>query len=143
MSNDIDRHEILEILTLALDDIDRIKQQQWRDFYAILAAQGALLVLFKEPLCLRWFFIIVSLFTGVFGALLIRDTQHTLESKFRARQNRALAALGRNFIAMWNGPDSPDEREGRNVYPNMCVIVLGVGTAFVIVFLLKYPPALF
>jgi hypothetical protein len=32
MGNDRNRGDALEILKLALDDIERIKQQQWRDF---------------------------------------------------------------------------------------------------------------
>jgi hypothetical protein len=52
MSNSLDRNDALEILKLALDDIERIKQQQWRDFYAVLAVQGGLLVLFSRCLIL-------------------------------------------------------------------------------------------
>jgi hypothetical protein len=144
MPNGLARNEVLAILKLALDDIERIKQQQWRDSYTILAVQAGLLVLFKQEfLPLRWFFIILSLIAGILGAVLIRKTQHKLEYKFRARKNRALEALRQDFSVLWGGPDLPDELAERNWYPNICLAIVSVGTAFTILVLVKYPPALF
>ena len=127
----------------SLPSIDRIKQQQWRDFYAVLVAQGGVLVLFKDHPDLRLAFVFLSVVAGVLGALLIRDTQHKLERKFRARKNRALQVLGQDFISMWGGLDRPDELGQRTFYPNICLLVLGVGTAFAILVMLKFPPAYF
>jgi hypothetical protein len=140
MSNSLDRNDALEILKLALDDIERIKQQQWRDFYAVLAVQGGLLVLFKDHLSLRMMFVILSLLAGLLGAFLIRSSQHRLEQTFRARKNRALAALGKEFIVAWGGMD-PLARS--RIYPNTCLVVVGLGTALTILLMLKFPPALF
>jgi hypothetical protein len=98
MSNGLDRSDALEILKLALDDIDRMKQQQWRDFYAVLVAQGGLLVLVKDYPDSRLIFVLLSLFAGVLGGWLIGLTQRKLEQKFRARKNRALHILGRTEV---------------------------------------------
>ena len=141
MSNGLDRSDALEILKLALDDIDRIKQQQWRDFYAVLVAQGGLLVLVKDYPDSRLIFVLLSLFAGVLGGWLIGLTQRKLEQKFRARKNRALHILGPYFNIVWDGRDKPDELERSNFYPTACLVVLGVGTAVAILVMLKYPPA--
>jgi hypothetical protein len=82
MSDGLARPETLEILKLAVDDNERMKQQQWRDFYAILAVQAGLLVLFKDNLALRNGFIVLAGFVGVLAAWLIGSTQRTLDRKF-------------------------------------------------------------
>ena len=132
MATGLERPEtlILEILKLAVDDIDRMKQQQWRDFYAILAVQAGLLVLFKDHLPLRGWFIVLSGLAGLLGGLLIGHSQHTLDQKFRPRLERALAALGTEFTDMW-GPGP-----GRSKYPVILLLVLGIGTAFTILVML-------
>jgi hypothetical protein len=132
--------DALEILKLAIADIERIKQQQWRDFYAVLAVQAGLLVLFKDHLSLRMLFVLLSLLVGLLGALLIQRAQQKLEQKFRARMKLALEALGHEFISMWGGVDHPDRSR---VYPNIALIVLGIGTACTILLMLKFQPALF
>jgi|SRR5215831_9815021 len=137
MSKSLDRSDALEILKLSLDDIERIKQQQWRDSYALLAVQGGLLLLFKDHPGLRIVFVLLSLLAGVLGAALITSTQRTLEQKFRTRRDRALDALGQDFIAVWGGKD-----QSRS-YPNTCQAVLALGTALTILLMLKFPPALF
>jgi hypothetical protein len=132
--------DALEILKLAIADIERIKQQQWRDFYAVLAVQAGLLVLFKDHLSLRMLFVLLSLLVGLLGALLIQRAQQKLEQKFRARKKLALEALGHEFISMWGGVDPPDRSR---VYPNIALIVLGIGTACTILLMVKFQPALF
>src|SRR5688572_25298174 len=109
MSNPLDRNDALEILKLALDDIERIKQQQWRDFYALLAVQGGLLLLSKDHVSLRIMFVALSIVAGLLGAFLIRSSQNALENKFRSRKNRALTTLGNDFIVMWGGLDPPNQ----------------------------------
>jgi len=136
----MDRDEAIEILKLALDDIARMKHQQWRDFYATLAVQAGLLVLFKDHIYLRALFIFLALLAGIMGSLLVRTAQRSLEKKFRERKNRALEYLGKEFIDMWGGQDPPDR--GRD-YPNTLLLVLGIGTAVTILVMLKFPPPLF
>jgi hypothetical protein len=137
MSNEMSRDEAIEILKLSLDDIERIKQQQWRDSYALLAVQGGLLLLFKDHLSLRIAFLILSLAAGILGAVLIKSSQHKLEQTFRKRRDRALEALGQEFIAVWGGIG-----QSRS-YPHTLLFVLALGTAFTILLMLKTSPALF
>jgi hypothetical protein len=132
-----DREEALEILKLAIDDIERMKQQQWRDTYALLAVQGGLLLLFKDHLSLRFLFVLLSFLAGLLGAYLIKTTQVTLEQRFRKRRDGALTALGPDFIAKW-GVTSQSRR-----YPYTCLAVLALGTAFTILLMVKFPPAWF
>jgi hypothetical protein len=132
--------DAVEILKLAIADIERIKQQQWRDFYAVLAVQAGLLVLFKDHLSLRMLFVFLSLIVGLLGAFLMHRAQQKLEQTFRVRKNRALAALGHEFISMWGGVDPPNRSR---VYPNIALLVLGIGTACTILLMLKFQPALF
>jgi hypothetical protein len=139
----MDRSDALEILKLAVEDIERIKQQQWRDFYAALLLQAGLLVLFKDHLGLRWLFIVLSLVSAFLGGLLIGTTQRSLERKFRPRLNRALQFLGNEFTEVWGGSYEPGELGSRNAYPNICLFVLGLGSAVTILIILKYPPAVF
>jgi len=132
--------DALEILKLAIADIERIKQQQWRDFYAVLAVQAGLLVLFKDHLSLRMLFVFLSLLVGLLGAFLMHRAQQKLEQTFRVRKNRALTVLGHEFISMWGGVDLPNRSR---VYPNIALLVLGIGTACTILLMLKFQPALF
>jgi hypothetical protein len=143
MSNDLSRAEALEILKLSLDDIERIKQQQWRDTYSLLAVQGGLLGLLllltdvTDDFSMRIVFGVVALFAGGLGARLIRNTQITLEDRFRPRRDRALKVLGQDFIALW-GETSQSRR-----YPYTLQAVLCLGTLFAIFLIVKLPPALF
>jgi hypothetical protein len=114
-----------------------MKQQQWRDTYALLAVQGGLLLLFKDHLSLRIVFLILSLAAGILGAVLIKSSQHNLEQTFRKRRDRALEALGQDFIAVWGGIS-----QSRS-YPNTLLFVLTLGTAFTILLMLKTSPPLF
>jgi hypothetical protein len=109
-------------------------------FTRVLAVQAGLLVLFKDYLSLLMLFVLLSLLLGLLGALLIRRAQQKLEYKFRARKNLALKALGPEFASMWGGIDPPDLSR---VYPNIALIVLGIGTACTIPLMLKFQPALF
>jgi hypothetical protein len=129
MANGLDPDAALEILKLALDDIERIKQQQWRDFYAVLAVQAGLLVLYRDYRDFQTAFIIASIIVWLLGAYLLGSSQVTLETKFRARKNRALGVLGKAFSDTWGGIDEPSQSR---TYPILSFIVLSAVTAFIV-----------
>jgi hypothetical protein len=106
----------------------------------VLTVQAGLLVLFKDHLSLRMLFVFLSLIVGLLGAFLMHRAQQKLEQTFRVRKNRALAVLGHEFTSMWGGVDPPNRSR---VYPNIALLVLGIGTACTILLMLKFQPALF
>jgi hypothetical protein len=96
--------------------------------------------LIKDHLSLRMLFVLLSLLVGLLGAVLIQRAQQKLEHKFRVRKKLALEALGHEFTSMWGDVEPPVRSR---VYPNIALIVLGIGTACTILLMLKFQPALF
>jgi hypothetical protein len=77
--------KLLLLLRNAVEDTDLVKQQQWKDFYSIMVAQGSLLGLKNTGAIHRWLqeiaLISAPILLTVLGFSLVGAAQATLVSK--------------------------------------------------------------
>ncbi|MGQ0557363.1 MAG: hypothetical protein ACT4PN_15630 [Nitrospiraceae bacterium] len=126
--------ELLVLLKHAYDDIERAKQMQWRDFYYVLIAIGAVTGLYTavyEDLhhqlfhCL--FFIMPSLLLIV-GFMLIESSQETLQQRRNLVEEGYYPHLDKNILDVLNGRLGKPTH--RSTYPCLYRVVIVAMTAF-------------
>jgi len=87
MNGDYFHQELLALLKNAHDDIEHTKQRQWRDFYYVFFAIGAVTGLYRavvDSLEVQWIhylFFFLPIILGCVGIALVWASQRTLEQK--------------------------------------------------------------
>jgi hypothetical protein len=133
MNGDKFHSELLALLKNAFEDIDRTKQRQWRDFYNVLIAIGAVTGLYRavfSELSIQWmhhlFFISPSALM-ILGIWLVWKSQESL------RQPRALAAkyytqMDKNIQEIVNRESGEPLNHG--LYPRLYTAVIAITAVF-------------
>ncbi len=127
--NDKFHKELLMLYGIAIEDIDRVKRQQWTHVYAILIAQAGLVAIFfnaaEKALAFCnpvWSFSAALFILTLLGLLLIWSSQQRLDTIRRLIEkvySPCLTTETRNLLVTDEAKD-----EFRLLYPAILIVVL-------------------
>jgi len=127
--NDNQTHEeLLMLIRHSWEDIDRTKQQQWRDLYNLLITQGTIIGLFvvtaqSRPSWLYNVFLTAVVLLIVIGIWIVKASQDTLTQQRNLIESYYGQLHLRNLLT---GP--PAESVHRSTYPTLySIMLIGVG----------------
>ena len=133
MNDDKFHSELLIVLKNASDDIERTKERQWRDFYNVLIATGAVTGLYRavfSELSIQWmhhlFFFSPSALM-ILGIWLVWKSQESLQQP-RAVAEKCYKQMDNNIQEIVNGESG--EPLNRNLYPRLYTAVIAVTAVF-------------
>jgi hypothetical protein len=134
MNGDKFHEELLMLLKNAYDDIERAKQQGWRDFYNLLFAVGAVTGLYRavyEKLIVQWMhclFLMTPTALMILGIYLVWATQQTLKQRRNLIKDGYTPHLDEDIQNILNSPLA--ESVNRVLYPVLYIAVLFLAAAF-------------
>jgi hypothetical protein len=134
MNDDKFHSELLVLLKNAYDDIERAKQQGWRDFYYVLFAVGVVTGLYRAVYGILTFQGMHHLFFStppalmILGIWLVWATQRTLTQRRKLVEHGYSTHLDKNIQEILNGPLA--ESVNRGLYPRLYTAVIALTAAF-------------
>jgi hypothetical protein len=119
----------------AVEDIDRVKQQQWKDFYYIMVAQGALLGLKSTGTIqgglIQIAFIVAPILLTVMGLSLVGAAQAVLKNKRKLIDDGYVPLLDEPIKTLMQGKLA--EGTMRHTYPRAFSVALVLSGLVVLV----------
>lgn len=111
--------ELLTMFKVTIEDIERMKQYQWKLFYYTIILQIGLLSLFRICIfnkideripidVLKFFFIFLTVIVFIVGYTVVNGSQNTIKT-FRSRKVKILSGLHSDIQKLFEGEDNKSQ----------------------------------